>query len=318
VLVEELRRDLSNRLPLRATGHPDPLSWPRWEEAESDNVNFGEIWWSRHTLGNTLEPAVRVPLLAVSDAWEESGRQWLDVVPLSTDIENATSVDFVLLRGDTDLKVPLRVCLRLQTVASRSALDTRIGRLTASGRTAIQLVMAGDAAVERFGSGIEGADDPRVRLPKEIERSIHLVGESYAALQERDDTAEERGPVISFQMHQLKRFGGAAGGLRLAAASGSEEDLPLWAVQIRERGRIQGRLVRTSEDELFFVVEGLSEDRLGLASALRITIWSDLLPEPATSEPFVPALAKQVSLGRGHGVFPSEISRLEVRLSDER
>ena len=317
VLVEELRRDLSTRVPLHVPTLPDSHSWPRWEGVKAEAVNFGDIWWSAEALGQSVEPALRVPLLLLSDAWEEGAQSWFDVVPLSSDIENATSLDFVLLRGDTDLQVPWRVCLRLQTIASREALDTRIGALTTVGRTAVKRVLTGDAVAERFGSFIEGEDDPRVKLPDDIERSIRLIGHPYAALHEGPDAAQESAKVTAFPMLRTKRTASPADGLRLAAASASEQERVLWTVDIPDRGRIQGRLVRSSEDELLFVVEEMSEDRLGLGSPLRITFWSELLSQPATSDPFVPAVGDQVSLGRDHGVFPSEISRVEVRLSDE-
>jgi hypothetical protein len=75
-------------------------------------------------------------------------------------------------------------------------------------------------------------------------------------------------------------------------------------------------LVRSPEDELFFVVEAVSEGPLGLASPLLITFWSELLAAPGTSGSFVPMIGTKISLGRDQGVFPSEISSLEVKVAD--
>lgn len=316
VLVEELRRDLPSRSELRPQAVPDSTTWPAWAGAKARPARFGEIWWTSQRLGTPSESTGRILLLILSDLWEEERQSWCDVVPLSTDIENATSVDFLLSRGDTDVQVPWRVCFRFQTVARPEALDTRIGALTASGYAEIQRVLAGVVDVERFGSPIDGEHDPRARSSTEMEQLIRLIAAPYAALEEHDDAKQESGAVIVFPMIRTKGVVDTAHQFKLAAASERDEELPQWEVDIPKRGRIQGRLVRSSEDELFFVVETVSESSLGLGSSLSITFWSELLATPATSVTFVPVVGTRVPLGRDFGVFPSEISRLEVRLAD--
>src|SRR5262249_52797680 len=142
VLVEELRRDLPSRSELRPEAVPDSRAWPVWVGAKASPARFGEIWWTSQAIGKSQGPTGRILLLILSDLWEEERQSWCDVVPLSTDIENATSVDFLLSRGDTNMQVPWRVCFRFQTVASPEVLDTRIGALTASGHAEIERVLA--------------------------------------------------------------------------------------------------------------------------------------------------------------------------------
>ena len=318
LLVEELRRDLPLRRQLSVPHIPLADSWPRWHEAKSPSPVFGDIWWSAKSVGGSdYNLTARVPLLALSDLWEERDRCWLEVVPLSADIENATSLDLVLRRSDTDLEVPWRAFLRYQTVAERDELDGRIGKLTETGRAVVQDVLAGRASEERFGSPICGPEDSRVRIPEEIHNSIRLLGRAYARMLEEDEIAQRPARVLSLPMRRTIRSAGVAESLSFAAASTAEEDRP-WAVEIPEKGRLQGRIeYRYREDELFFVIDEVAEEQLGLPSPVRIVFWSDRLPSPVTSPPFRPAVGEHVPLGRDYGILPREISRLELRLFDE-
>jgi hypothetical protein len=318
LLAEELRRDLPLRRQLRVPRIPLADSWPRWHEAKPSSPVFGDIWWNAKSVGGSdYNPTARVPLLVLSDLWEERDRSWLEVVPLSTDIENATSLDLVLHRSDTDLQVPWRALLRYQTVSERDELDGRIGKLTETGRAVVQDVLAGHASEERFGSPIGGPDDPRVRIPEEIHNSVRLLGRAYARMLEQDDVAQRPVRVLSLPMRRTIGSAIVTESLGFAAASTAEEDRP-WAVEIPERGRLRGRIqYQYRDDELFFVIDEVAEEQRGLPSPVWIAFWSDRLPSPVTSPPFRPAVGEHVPLGRDYGILPREISRLELRLSDE-
>jgi hypothetical protein len=258
-------------------------------------------------------------VVVISDAWQEAGRSWCEVVPLSSDIENATSLDLILRRSDTDLDVPRRALLRYQTVVEMDELDSRIGKLTEAGKGLVHNVLAGNASEERFGSPIEGPDDPRVRMPEHFTGAVRLLGQGYARMLERRDVAAKPDRILSFEMRRLSVTSQASPqALSLAAASEAEyEDRP-WVVDIPERGRIQGRIEhRYSDDELLFIIEDVREEQLGLRTTAWIAAWPSQLDAPVTSQAFDPTTDRRIVIGHDLGIFPREISRLELRVSDE-
>src|SRR5712664_4034558 len=90
LLVDELRRDAANREPLRLS-NPPATQWPRWPESVMEVATYGEIWWSARMPNGER----RIPLLIVSDPWSEHGDSWYQVIPMSTDVENATALDLL-------------------------------------------------------------------------------------------------------------------------------------------------------------------------------------------------------------------------------
>jgi len=239
-------------------------------------------------------------------------------VPLLTDIENATSLDVVLHRTETDLEIPWRVPLRGQTIANVRALGAAIGCLTEPGRKIVQAALEGHAPQERFGTPIEGPDDARARLPEQTDSIIRLLGREYALSTAAESLQTQKSRVLSFELRRLVVPRPQAGGLQLAAESSVKEEEYEWFVEIPSRGSLKGRIgYRYSDDELLFVIEDIVEIEIGLHSPAQFMLWSQRLSKPVISEQFVPRIGDQVLLGRDLGVLPREISRLEVRLSDE-
>jgi hypothetical protein len=315
LLVEELRREARPQLQLSRLSRPD--AWPHWRETEQTSVTFGEIRLAPgpSTATNTLG---RVPVLVLSDTWEEKGNTWCEVVPLLTDIENATSLDIVLHRNDTDLEVPWRVPLRGQTIANVRALGAPIGCLIESGRKIVERALEGRAPQERYGTPIEGPDDARVRLPQQIDSIIRLLGRAYALSTDVESLQTQKPRVLSFDLRRLVVPRSQTRGLQLAAESTVKEEEYEWFVEIPSRGSLKGRIeYRYADDEILFVVENVVEIETGLHSPVQIILWSQRLSKPIISELFVPKIGDQVLLGRDLGVLPREVGRLEVRLSDE-
>ncbi len=315
LLVEELRREA--RPQLQSSRLPRPDAWPHWREIERSSVAFGEIRWASGP--STAITVGRVPVLVLSDIWEEKGNTWCEIVPLLTDIENATSLDIVLHRNETDLEIPWRVPLRGQTIANVRALGAPIGCLLERGRKIVGLALEGRAPQERFGTPIEGPDDARVRLPEQIDSIIRLLGRAYALSTDVESLLQIPKPrVLSFDLRRLVVQRSQARGLQLAAESTVKEEEYEWFVEIPSRGSLKGRIeYRYADDELLFVVEDLVEIETGLHSPAQIMLWSQRLSKPVISEQFVPKIGDQVLLGRDLGVLPREVGRLEVRLSDE-
>jgi len=258
-----------------------------------------------------------VPLLILSNPWCEKQRSWVEVVPLATDVENATSLDLVLYRDDTDIRVPWRVLFRNQTIAETNELDTRIGELTATGRAIVQSALDGRASEERFGPPINEPEDSRIQPPQWMQKSIEFLGRGYASMLEEDGTAQLLPRVVSLTMRRIVELADVAQNRRFAAAS-TEEEFRSWEVEIPDRGRLRGRIEhRFRTDELLFVIEEVAKELLGLSALMWIAVWSDRLSAPVTSPPFRPEMGEHVLLGDGYGIVPGDISHLELRVSDE-
>ena len=293
ILVEELRRE--NRPQLRPLNIPKADAWPHWREVKDGHPSFGDIRWTVTvpTGSGKTESMLRILMLLLSDVWEENGRSWCDVVPVSTDIENATSLDLVLARADTDVGIPWRILLRSQTVASVANVGARIGCLTQSGKVLLRQAIEGNAPGERFGTPIEGADDTRAQTPEPIDSGVRFLGQQYALMIETEEERQTRLPLLlSFELHPFIMSQPQTGLRRLAAdTAASQTDL--------------------------LVIDELPGIELGPHARAWITFWSSRLSAPVTSAEFVPSTGARIMLGRDLGIMPREITRLEVRLSDE-
>lgn len=325
LLVRRLEGDLPTRGQLRIASPPDPESWPRWPEVRSEPVAIGDIRWSGGPAVEQCASLGRIVLLATSHPRQEGGRAWIEVAPLSNDIELATSLDLVLRREDTDLRVPWRVLLRHQTIVAQDELGPRVGKLTAAGLTVFEAVHKGHAPEDRFGSAIEGPDDPRPLIPEEMAQILFLLGSTYAKALEHEPRGQGQARMLVVAMQRVADLPGAREGLRLAADTAVPEEGRLWAVEIPHRGRMQGRVEHQYDaDELLFVIEGVEQGPLGLGSEVQITVLcsrtstsASRAPIQVSSRPFAPSVGEHVLLARGEYVFPKEIESLEVRLHDE-
>ncbi|SRR6266487_804427 len=316
ILVEELRRDATNREPLRLS-IPPATQWPRWNESATKFAAYGEIWWSAWVPEGEALPGRRVPLLVASHPWKEHGDTWFEVVPLSSDVENATAVDLQLLATDTNLGVPWRALFRYQTIVRQQQLDARIGQLTDGGRSLIDEVVAQRAPEGRFGVPIADAYDERLSPPEDVELAIRLLGRPFAEASERADVGAAREHV---QVYEFKRIRPtlAPSQMKLAADSAIGEQVWVWSVEIPRRGRIGGRIEHQPfNDELSFAIDEVAQEERGLQLMIWILVWSDRLSEPIASEPFVPEAGRRVLLGHHRAIVPGEITRMQLRLSDD-
>ena len=314
LLVAKLKAE--PRLTLRAKQMTTTFEWPQWSESSEECPKLGDVWWTRLAPGGGKSHAIRLLVLIVSDLWKEKEESWCDVIPLKTDVENATSLDLLLFPSDTDLNAHWRVLLRRQTVASSRDLSARVGALKVSGLGILQKALEGEAPEDRFGPTIEDPEDLRVRNEEEFDNALRDIGRSYAAMLEADEVISERPRVLQFPFHRVQMQQRAMGSLQLAADSAVKEEIFEWAVTLPDRGSIQGRIdYQYLEDKIVFIVENVVEAEQGLHSGAHFILWSDRLSEPVVSEEFIPSSSKTVLLGQDLGVLPKEVSRLELRLS---
>jgi hypothetical protein len=312
ILVAELRSQSRERL--RPSRLPSANEWPRWSETllPKTEAHFGEIRWTASVLASSNRPIPRVPVLVLSDAWQEHDAYWCDVVPLSTDFEDATSLDLILRQNESDLKLRWSVLLRHQTVAATRDLDSRIGSLTQAGLEIVRQALNGEAPPSRFGTALEGYHDSRARLPEHIATVIRLLGQFYAHNLENEATTPANG-VVLIEMKRLGREDVGKRSLQLAADSILRESDDSWIAESSETGRLKGRIeYRAFDDELVFVIDEV-QDMVASRETAWILLWSTRLLEPVKSATFIPASDKHVLLGKDLGVLPKEITRLELR-----
>jgi hypothetical protein len=301
---------------MRAKQMTTRFEWPQWDESREECPKMGDVWWTCLAPGGGKSRAMRLLVLVVSDLWKEKAESWCDVIPLKSDVENATSLDLLLFPSDTDLNTPWRVLLRRQTVASSRDLSARVGALTVGGLGILQKALEGEAPEGRFGPSIEDPEDLRVRNEEDFENALRDIGRSYAAMLEADEVTSERPRVLQFPLHRVQMQQRAMGSLQLAADSAVKEEIFEWAVTLPDRGSIHGRIdYQYLEDKIVFIVENVVEPEQGLHSGAQFIFWSERLSEPVVSEEFIPSSSKTVLLGQDLGVLPKEVSRLELRLS---
>ncbi len=260
---------------------------------------------------------LRIPLLIVSDPWQEHGNSWYEVVPLSIDVEGATELDLVLLAADTDLGIPWRALVRHQTIVRRQDLGARIGTLTDAGRSLTDGVMAGRVPEERFGVPIGDAYDDRLGFPEDMERVIRLLGRPFAEASERAPSEAVRARVLVYEFKPTQRPLETRQ-MKLAADSAVGEQVWAWTVEIPRRVRIGGRIEHQPfKDELSFAIDDVAYEERGLQLITWILVWSDRLAEPIESEPFVPETGRRVLLAHDRAIVPGEITRMQLRLSGD-
>lgn len=316
LLVEDLQRE--SRVPLDPK-HLASQEWPHWKTSKPARPQFGEIWWTVAVRGKEELPFERLLIVVISDVWKERGHAWCDVVPLTSDIENATSLDMVLSRHDNDVHVSWRALLRYQIVAETVDLEVRIGSLTDDCKAVVRQALNAQAPCERFGSQIESSLDLRLRAVESVGNLAKGLAQKYAQTLEEDESPRKIKSFLSFEMLPSWKSLSAQRELSLAAASRGRDEVAHWSVHIPNRGFIEGRIDHRypHKDELFFVVDKVLEENIGLKATAWILAWFTGSTSPTSSEPFEPSTEKEVLLGRDLGVFPNEIKRLELRVTDE-
>ena len=106
----------------------------------------------------------------------------VDIVPLWTDRENATSADLLLDESDTTTGVAWRAVFRRQTTVPADLLTDLFGSLTMTGEAAVAHALAGRLPPERTGVELESEFDPRLTadewMTDVLYRAVERVEES--------------------------------------------------------------------------------------------------------------------------------------------
>lgn len=149
------------RIRLNDTDDPRVVEWQlRWLAVDDADVRLPVVvlgFADEDSHAAFIEPGAG----SVTSA-EIPGQRLVDIVPLWTDQENATSADLLLDEADTTTGIAWRVVFRRQTVAPAHLLAVMFGHLTASGEAVISQALAGRFPPERTGADLESEFDPRL------------------------------------------------------------------------------------------------------------------------------------------------------------
>jgi hypothetical protein len=165
-----------------------------WHEERVMTPSLGEFWWSARSFDfddASYANVDRIVVLVISAPEQDHQWDWLDVVPVDTEVENATATDFELTPDDSTLETPLRVLFGAQCKSARGQLDSRIGSLTELGLATLDSVLSGKSDPARWGPDLAGPDDPRVWLDPAFEEALLRLRTPYLLWLQR---GSEEGP----------------------------------------------------------------------------------------------------------------------------
>jgi hypothetical protein len=291
------------------------------------DVTAGQIWW---LTAETVDQ--RLSVLVLAAVLENGGSEPLiDVAPLWTDEDNATSADLLLNESDSTTGVRWRVAFRRQTLVHRASLDALAGTLTASGQALLNEALAGHIPPERSGPELESDRDPRLAADAWMDSVLAAVvagmddedeadefpksaDEPHAAAEPAVDlatTAPTSGKVLLFQLKTWRDT--AVRSDRLAAASPSagksvtEATLRDDAIGIRV---IAVLWADYHTDELLLHPQEVH----GIDHPVRLIIRSPLLATPATVEARL-EVGRPITLTTGEPISELDVQALEMQLT---
>ncbi len=126
----------------------------------------------------------RTLLLVVGDPQPERGFDWVDVVPVLSDVERATETDYIFCSTESSLGSPWRAMFAHQTKVARGQLDTRVGMLQGSGIQALHDVLNDSDDESRWGLALEDMYDPRAFESEYFEETLRALRTPWLVVSE--------------------------------------------------------------------------------------------------------------------------------------
>jgi hypothetical protein len=315
----------------------DLSSSPKWATSEPDEVRTGQIWLTRESFEfDTVSYSNidRVFVLVLDEPVTEYDWQWVDVAPLLTDTDSATSTDLLLSTEQTSLGVPFAAYLRYQTLLMTNQLDACLGELTEAGSEVLAQVKAGSFDTARFGAQLESEADIRLTRTDFLRQTLEQLAAVYPAV--AANAAEEvntdplevgitpsetlQSAFDALQKHiadvvELRRARPPSFSTRLAAASKEDLDpLVVYFSGVKDDLELAGTLKLDSESAppnltfLFDTVRGFSAD----AHVIVCVITREGYP---LASPVVEARpGASVVVASGEPVLPIEVETVKVKL----
>ncbi len=158
-----------------------------WQEDRPAKPATAEFWFSapgyeqpHPILGGGIPPEDTIicrrnvdrTLVLIIAAPAHDSSDWLDVVPVLSDIEAATDTDLLLTAEESTLGSPWRALFAHQCKLTPAQLDTRVGALTHIGAATLTAALEGTVGEGRWGVALQGPDDPRARLDERLEQAF--------------------------------------------------------------------------------------------------------------------------------------------------
>ena len=264
----------------------------------------------------------RTLLLVVGDPEVNHNVQWLDVVPVLSDVERATETDVLFEAGENSLGAPWRALFAQQCKVARDQLDTRVGSLWEAGQMVLAAAFGGDLDDARWGVPLQHPGDPRAFLDPEYEEVLELLRTPWMLVSEvaAGEGEQQIGPRLVplaspepgraktatnvFTLHPVYQ---SRGELALAAASSAEDLKEHWELDSPEFKLVGSLRVDYDEGVLYFVVKNVE---LKTAKQLRLHLVA--FGERHPSAPFAPAPDISVSLAKAVPIDAVESLEAEV------
>lgn len=262
----------------------------------------------------------RTLLLVVGDPEPEHGFDWIDVVPVLSDVERATETDYIFCSAESSLGSPWRAMFAHQTKVAREQLDTRVGMLQGSGIQALHEVLNDADEETRWGLTLEDMYDPRAYEPDYFDESLRALRTPWLLVSEAAGSAAASNVfVLRRPEHRDAKPDSSrhAGGqvlwmqpryeppeVRAFVAASAASKTGLWELDdtaFRILGRL--KLHKPTGFLAFFVCEVELRD----ANQLRLVVRTHDAEE-YLSDPFAPVADSQVPIVKG--VTPSAVEKL--------
>lgn len=290
-----------------------------WPEKRLPEARQGEIWLSATSF---LEGSFgyrdqnRLPLLVLNHRDRPDGR-WLEVVPVWTDVENASSNDLLLNSDETTLGAQFRAIFRWQGMVAERQLDNAIGKLTTAGEKKLETVLGGRFSNADFG--VRRIEEAETETAEWIPRTAGLIESFYLHSREKHSPREQ---VTAEKLSPHGEFLSELIGFHLRDVELTNEDLSLpFAAQTTFATREREATFETAERKLvgYLRHELFRDDQLvlrvtetyGFARPIRVRLKTGS-QETLLSAEFVPESGLEFILTEGSNLFLDDIVRVEL------
>jgi hypothetical protein len=226
----------------------------------------------------------RLLVLVVSHPTEDHSMQWLDVVPVMSDVERATETDVLFEADENSLGAPWRALFAHQCKVAREQLDTRVGSLWEAGQMVLTAAFNGSLDDRRWGTPLQPPYDPRAFLGNEFDEAMLRLRTPWLMVCEAANDSGEQvwGPHLvppppesseedepRGMLFTLKPLEAPPRHLALAAASTSAHATELWGLESADFTLVGKLHVDFSNGLLLFAVMSV---QLKHATRLRLHV----------------------------------------------
>jgi hypothetical protein len=189
--------------------------------------SVGDVWLSARNYswdGGSYRDLDQLMFVVVNENVCEQGRRWLDVAPLSTNVELATDRDLVFQTHHSTLNMQLACLPHHQLYLAWEQFDSKVGEIVEDAFNVLVRSLSATAPAEWTGTAYDSAYDPRLDVEQQFLGVVERLREPYlsslndavrAIEASPENTAGEDLQLFIPLLHELRHQQAAA----LAAAS---------------------------------------------------------------------------------------------------